>query len=162
MPTMRASGRVLNVVLTPEETALWKGGDTREAACFRVSIKRPARRLRNESGLAGCVVLDPEGNFLEDVIACVRRVDPETIRQRCEARDVWPPSLPPASRYAEIRAAVEKWTDEDAEDVKAWLHEASMAVAAAPGASFDLDPASESGAAIVHAANVRLLAAALG
>ena len=162
MPTMRASGRVLNVVLTSEETALWKGGDTREAAQFRVSIKRPARRLRNESGLSGCVVLDTEGNFLEDVIACVRRVDPETIRQRCEARDVWPPSLPPASRYTEIRAAVEGWTDEDAEDVKAWLHEAAAAIAASPFVNVDLDPTSYTGSAIVAAANRRLLAFAMG
>ena len=160
MPTMRASGRVLFVTLTPEETVLWKAGDTRDAARFRLTIKRPARQLRAEKGLAGCVVRDHEGNFLEDVVTLVRRVDPNTIRQRCEVRGVWPPFLPPASRYAEIRAAVEGWTD--AEDIKAWLHEASMAVAASPDAEVDLDPRSEAGAAIVHAANTRLFYQAIG
>ncbi len=50
MATTSTVGRVLLVTLTAEETALWKRGDTEEAAKYRLTIKRPARGECREAG----------------------------------------------------------------------------------------------------------------
>lgn len=162
MATMTPTGRVLLVTLTAEETALWKRGDTQEAAKYRLTIKRPANAALDVHDLAKAVYVDHEGAFLEDSATHVRAVDPRTIETRCRSRDVWPAAIPPTWRYKEMRAAIEGWADEEAEDVKAWLHEASRAVAASPDMEIDLDPTSPVGAAIVAEANRRLLAFAMG
>lgn len=100
--------------------------------------------------------MDHEGRFLEDCITHVRRCSPETIEARCRARDVWLPSLRPMrSQLNALCAAV---TCEDG-DVAAWLHEAAAAYRLDP--ETDFDPESPTGAAIIEAANRRLLAAAM-
>jgi hypothetical protein len=149
-------GATLVVALSAEETALWCRGDSQEAARWRLAIKRPTRREKIERGLAGHVVVDHAGRFLEDCEAHVRRCDPATIEARCCAWDVWIPSLPP-SAAGDLSALVQ--AAGDAGDVVAWLRAASEVYWAEP--CVDLDPASPTGAAVVDAANRRLLAAAM-
>lgn len=164
MATTSIVGRVLLVTLTAEETALWKRGDTQEAAKYRLTIKRPTRRERLEKDLVGHVVVDHEGRFLEDCEANVRRCDPATIVQRCEVRGAWFPALPPSERHhnaetQRARVALFDGATHDA-DVYAWLLEAAIADAVTPGV--DLDPSSDTGALVIEAANRRLLARAMG
>ncbi len=156
MHTTTVSGSTLVVALSEEETALWCRGDSQEAARWRLTIKRPTRREKIERGLAGHVVVDHAGRFLEDCEANVRRCDPATIEARCRAREVWFPDLPP-SVAGNLSALVRDAGD--APDVVAWLHAASEVY----WTEFcvDLDPASPTGAAVVEAANRRLLAAAM-
>jgi hypothetical protein len=146
----------LLVTLSAEETALWLRGDSREAARWRLTIKRPTRKERIDRGLTGHVVVDHEGRFLEDCEANVRRCDPATIEARCRAREVWLPGLPP--RAAGHLSALVRDAG-DAPDVVAWLREASRVYWTEM--CVDLDPESPTGAAVVEAANRRLLAEAI-
>ena len=82
--------------------------------------------------------------------------DPATIEARCRAREVWFPDLPP-SVAGNLSALVRDAGD--ASDVVAWLHAASEVYWT--GFCVDLDPASPTGAAVVEAANRRLLATAM-
>ena len=164
MATTSTVGRVLLVTLTAEETALWKRGDTQEAAKYRLTIKRPMRGAMTVAGLAKTVYVDATGAFLEDTDTHVRACAPETIRARCEVRDAWFPALPPSER----RHTAETWrarvalldSATDAADAYAWLLEAAIADAVTPGV--DLDPSSASGALVIDAANRRLLERAMG
>ena len=65
MATTSTVGRILLVTLTAEETALWRRGDTEEAAKYRLTIKRPARGECREAGLAKIVYATHDESFLE-------------------------------------------------------------------------------------------------
>lgn len=146
-------GDAWTVTLTPEEAASW-AEDGRAAAAFRVSLKRPARLAAQGAGARVCLILGPGGNFLEECFRCVKGCD-ATIPARAAAwfGDVaWHPSP------EDVRTAGEDYAEasDDLLDGAAWRLEAVTARAAAPGC--DLDPASPTGAAVIAAANARLLA----
>ena len=164
MATTSTVGRILLVTLAAEETALWKRGDTQEAAKYRVSIKRPARGAMVAAALEKTVYVDHSGAFLEDTDSHVRACDPRTIRARCEVRGAWFPALPPSERRHSAdtwraRVALLDAATDDA-DAYAWLLEAAIADAVTPGV--DLDPSSDTGALVIDAANRRLLGRAMG
>jgi hypothetical protein len=79
------------------ESVLWSE-QSKTAAAWRVSIKRPARVAADEAGARAAVVLDVDGTFLEDLRRYFRGCDEHTM-ERAEA---WLGSVPWHAREQDV------------------------------------------------------------
>jgi len=151
--TAELRGDAWAVTLSAEDAAAW-AQDGRAAAAFRVSIKRPARLAAKGAGARVCLILAPDGTLLEECTRCVKGCDATTpARAVLWFGDVtWHPSP------KDVEMADADYADAPDELLygAAWHLEAVTARAAAPGCN--LGPAGPTGAAVIAAANARLLA----